>query len=103
MAYWDVDDGGCTDWAQLLDDFLAHRTDADGQERGLWMGMHALDNGFEIERIYDRVELARTRGAPGTMLFASAYLDDEAGTTAWDAMRAGPFAVESSVPRITWR
>ena len=79
MSYWDIEDGSCTDWAALLDDFLLHTGG-----RPLWMGMHALDNGFEPARIAARVELARARGAAGTVVFASAYLDENDG---WSALR----------------
>lgn len=101
MAYWDIEDGACTDWSALLDDFLAHTGD-----RALWMGMHALDDGaFDIDRIAARVALARARGAAGTAVFASAYLDTEAG---WDALRGtpeapGPFLQDAVVPALTWR
>ena len=72
--------------------------------------MHALDNGVpQPSRISARIAYARSAGAAGTSVFASAYLDlkplgADAGDT-WSTYRAegGPFAADAGTPPVTWR
>jgi uncharacterized lipoprotein YddW (UPF0748 family) len=97
MAYWDIEDGACTDWATLTDGFVAENAG-----RHIWMGMHALDDGdFDIARVAARVEYARGAGAQGTVVFASTYLDQ--AVERWDALAARPFADAALVPALTFR
>jgi uncharacterized lipoprotein YddW (UPF0748 family) len=92
MMYWPIEDGSCTDWATLLDGFLAER--ADGE---VWAGMHALDdNAWQFDRIRARIDYARATNADGTVVFASTYLDQDVAR--WSAYLGtadapGPFAV----------
>ncbi len=72
MMYWDLN-SGCTDWAKLLDGFLAG---ANG--RFIIAGMHAIDSGSskpQPPRIAARIAHARATSAPGIAIYASAYLD----------------------------
>ena len=103
MIYWDLGTG-CTDWARLVDGFLAG---ASG--RPVIAGMIAQDTGaVRPERLSARVAYARKVGAAGTAIYASAYLDQApAGGTgnSWRSLRAdgGVFAADAGVPPITWR
>ncbi len=102
MIYWPIEPGACTDWATLLDGFVAARG-----ARHVWAGMHALDdNAWDFDQVRARVEYARAAGAHGTVVFASTYLD--AVPARWDAYVGtpelpGPFAAPSPVPRMAWK
>jgi uncharacterized lipoprotein YddW (UPF0748 family) len=104
MIYWDIA-SGCTDWAKLLDGFMAG-----SNGRPIVAGMHALDNGVpQPAKMKARIEYARGVGAAGTSIFASTYLDwkpsgADAGST-WTTFRAdgGPYVEDAGTPPITWR
>lgn len=102
MIYWPIEPGACTDWATLLDGFMAARAD-----RHIWAGMHALDDSaWDFAAITSRITYARTTGAQGTVVFASTYLDQD--TSRWtdyvgEASAPGPFAAPSPTPRMTWK
>jgi uncharacterized lipoprotein YddW (UPF0748 family) len=97
MMYWPIEPGACTDWATLLDGFVARR----GQAQ-VWAGMHALDdNAWAFDQVAGRIDYARTGGAQGVMVFASTYLDQ--GADRWAAFPGtppapGPFAEPSPTP-----
>lgn len=102
MMYWPIEDGACTDWATLLDVFL------DGSDRHVWGGMHALEGGsaFDPAAIAARIEYAREAGAQGTVVFASSYLDAEAGR--WDSYvgepsQPGPYHEPIATPVMPWK
>jgi uncharacterized lipoprotein YddW (UPF0748 family) len=102
MIYWPIEAGACTDWATLLDGFLAARSG-----RHLWAGMHALDDdAWDFAAVQARIAYARTAGAEGTVVFASTYLD--ADVTRWDAYvgtadAPGPFAEPATPPPMPWK
>jgi hypothetical protein len=102
MMYWPIEPGACTDWATLLDGFMAARAD-----RHIWAGMHALDNDtWDFSAITSRIDYARANGAQGTVVFASTYLD--ADQTRWTDYvgtppEPGPFAEPSPTPSMSWK
>ena len=102
MIYWPIEDGACTDWATLLDGFLAARSG-----RHVWAGMHALDDdAWDFAAVRGRIDHARIAGAEGTVVFASTYLD--ADVTRWSdyvgtAAAPGPFAEPSPTPAMPWK
>jgi uncharacterized lipoprotein YddW (UPF0748 family) len=102
MIYWPIEPGACTDWATLLDGFMAARAD-----RHIWAGMHALDNDtWDFSAITSRIDYARAQGAQGTVVFASTYLD--ADQTRWSdyvgtSSEPGPFAEPSPTPSMSWK
>lgn len=98
MMYWPIQDGACTDWATLLDVFMA------GSDRHVWGGMHALEGGsdFDPAAIAARIEYARQAGAQGTVVFASSYLDTD--TSRWDTFTGdGPYAEPIATPAMPWK
>lgn len=104
MIYWDIGTG-CTDWAKLLDGFMAGAAG-----RHVIAGMHGLDQSKpRPERIAARIAYARAKGAAGTTLFASTYLDqapaDGGFTTMWQTFRApgGPYVTDAGVPPMPWK
>ncbi|MBX5482564.1 MAG: family 10 glycosylhydrolase [Myxococcaceae bacterium] len=105
MIYWDIGTG-CTDWATLLDGFLAG-----SNGRPIIAGMHAIDgNAPKFDRIRARIDYARTVGAAGTSIFASTYLDAKtSGSPTWPEQWSqfvapgGPYAEPAEVPEIDWR
>lgn len=106
MIYWDIGTG-CTDWAKLLDGFMAG---ANG--RHVIAGMHALEKSISPprpDRIAARVAYARKVGAAGTTLFASTYLDaaptDGGYADTWSYFRSpqGPFREDAGYPDMPWR
>ncbi len=108
MIYWDIGTG-CTDWAKLLDGFLASRNG-----RPIIAGMHALeaDDSLRMNRINARVQYARQKGAAGTSIFASVYLDANGPgdslpdhPEAWPLFRAdgGVYVRNAETPEIDWR
>jgi uncharacterized lipoprotein YddW (UPF0748 family) len=105
MMYWDIAQG-CTDWAALLQGFLAG---ANG--RPIVAGMLGLDQGVpKMERMAARIEHARTVGAAGTAIFASSYLDAKSsGSPTWPEVwpqfrqDGGVYAHDAGTPPITWR
>ncbi|MFL5322352.1 MAG: glycoside hydrolase family 10 protein [Myxococcaceae bacterium] len=98
MIYWDIG-SGCTDWAKLLDGFMAG---ANG--RHIVAGMHALDsNTVQPAKIKARIEYARKVGAAGTSLFASSYLTTQAQ---WDSFKnpdGGVYLQDAGWPTMPWR
>jgi uncharacterized lipoprotein YddW (UPF0748 family) len=102
MIYWPIEPGACTDFAELLDGFLAQRAG-----RHVWAGMHALDDGaWDFAAVQARIERARVAGAQGTMVFASTYLDQDPAR--WDAYVGtaadpGPFAEPIATPVMSWK
>lgn len=102
MIYWGIEPGACTDFATLARGFIAERG-----TRQIWAGMHALDDGaFDFDQIRARVELARTDGAQGVMVYASTYLDED--PTRWSAFvgtAAEPsvFFEPSPPPYMSWK
>lgn len=102
MMYWSIEPGACTDWSALLDGFLAGRAD-----RHIWAGMHALDQmTWSFDKVQARIERARTAGAQGTVVFASAYLD--ADPVRWAAFPGtsdapGPYANTALIPTMSWK
>lgn len=102
MIYWPIEPGACTDWATLLDGFMAARAD-----RHIWAGMHALDDSaWDFAAITSRIAYARATGAQGTVVFASTYLDQD--TSRWtdyvgEPSAPGPFAAPSPTPRMAWK
>ena len=102
MIYWPIAPGACTDWAALLDGFLAARAG-----RHVWAGMHALDDGqWDAAAVHGRIAHARAVGAQGTVVFASTYLD--ADPARWDAYvgtegSPGPFADPAPTPPMSWK
>ena len=101
MIYWPIEPGACTDWATLLDGFLAGRAG-----RHIWAGMHALDDSaWDFTAVRSRIDRAREVRAQGTVVFASTYLDQGSGR--WDAYvgtseAPGPFAVPAETPGMSW-
>jgi uncharacterized lipoprotein YddW (UPF0748 family) len=102
MIYWSIEPGACTDWATLARGFIAERG-----TRQVWAGMHALDDGgFDFAQIGARVELARTEGAQGVMVYASTYLDeDPARWSAFVGTAEAPsvFFEKSPPPYMSWK
>jgi uncharacterized lipoprotein YddW (UPF0748 family) len=102
MIYWPIEPGACTDWATLLDGFLARRAG-----RHIWAGMHALDDGaWNFPFVTARIDRARIAGAQGTVVFASTYLDqDPARWTEYvgTAPAPGPFHEPASAPGMPWK
>ncbi len=102
MIYWPIEAGACTDFATLLDGFVAARGG-----RHVWAGMHALDDGaWDFAQVAARVAHARAAGAQGTVVFASSYLD--ADPARWSAYvgtpeAPGPFAEPLPVPVMGWK
>lgn len=105
MIYWDIG-SGCTDWAKLLDGFMAG-----SNGRPIIAGMHALDHGSpQFDRIKARIEYARTVGAAGTSIFASSYLEPKtSGSPTWGeqwtqfSADGGPYTEPAQTPPIDWR
>lgn len=105
MIYWGIGTG-CTDWAKLVDGFLAG-----SNGRPIIAGMHALDNGSpQLSKMTSRVEYARTVGAAGTAVFASTYLEPKtSGSPTWSEQwtgfrsEEGPYASDAGTPEIDWR
>lgn len=105
MTYWDIGTG-CTDWAKLMDGFLAG-----SNGRPVIAGMHALENDdrVHLDRINARVDYARTIGAAGTAIFASTYLNANGSGQSypeqWSNLSAdgGPFTEPAPTPPIDWR
>ncbi len=106
MIYWDIG-SGCTDWAKLLDGFLAG-----SNGRHVVAGMHALedDNRPHMDRMKARAEYARTVGAAGHSIFASTYLEAKtSGSPTWTEqwskfpVQGGPYTEDAGIPEITWR
>ncbi|MGE0399421.1 MAG: glycoside hydrolase family 10 protein [Kofleriaceae bacterium] len=102
MMYWSIEPGACTDWATLARGFIAERG-----TRQIWAGMHALDDGaFDFAQIRARVDLARTDGAQGVMVYASTYLDeDPARWSAFVGTEEAPsvFFETSPPPYMPWK
>lgn len=102
MIYWPIEPGECTDWATLLDGFMAARAD-----RHIWAGMHALDDdAWDFDAITSRIDYARAVAAQGTVVFASTYLDQE--PSRWSeyigtSSAPGPFAEPSPTPVMGWK
>jgi uncharacterized lipoprotein YddW (UPF0748 family) len=97
MVYWPIEPGACTDWAKLVDGFVAARAG-----RQIWAGMHALDNAaWSWAAVRSRIDLSRTNGTHGTIVFASAYLEPDR----WSAFsEAGaPYAEVSPTPTMAWK
>jgi uncharacterized lipoprotein YddW (UPF0748 family) len=99
MIYWSIEDGACTDWATLARGFIAERG-----SRQVWAGMHVLDDGaFDFAQIAARVELARTEGAQGVMLYASTYLDEQPARWSEFVAADAPFFEKSPPPYMAWK
>ena len=102
MMYWPIEPGSCTDWATLLDGFMAARAG-----RHIWAGMHALDDdAWDFAAVTSRIDYARTVGAQGTVVFASTYLDvDQARWDAYPGTTAapGPFWELAPTPAMAWK
>lgn len=102
MIYWSIEPGACTDWATLARGFIA-----ESANRQIWAGMHALDDStFDFAQIRARVELARTDGAHGVMVYASTYLDeDPARWSAFVGTAEAPsvFFEKSPPPYMSWK
>lgn len=102
MIYWPIEPGSCTDWATLLDGFMAARSG-----RHIWAGMHALDDdAWDFTAVHARIDRARAVGAQGTVVFASTYLDVDQAR--WDAYvgtaeEPGPFAEPATTPAMPWK
>lgn len=102
MIYWPIEAGACTDWATLLDGFMAARAD-----RHIWAGMHALDDdAWDFAAVTSRIDYARTAGAQGTVVFASTYLDQD--QTRWGEYvgtpgAPGPYAEPAAPPVMAWK
>jgi len=102
MIYWDLG-SGCTDWAKLLDGFMAG-----SNGRHIVAGMHGLDaNSVKPDRIKARIAYARQVGAAGTSIFASTYLEQTAstGAQAWSTFRGdgGVYEQDAGWPAMPWR
>lgn len=105
MIYWDIG-SGCTDWAKLLDGFMAG-----SNGRPIIAGMHALDGSApKFDRMKARIAYARTVGAAGTSIFASTYLDAKtSGSPTWPeqwtqfSAPGGPYEQDAGTPPIDWR
>ncbi len=104
MIYWDIGTG-CTDWAKLLDGFMAG---ANG--RHIVAGMHALDklpagSVPSPERMAARIAYGRKVGAAGTSVFASTYLEASASwPEQWSSFRTGgAYAQDAGWPAMPWR
>jgi uncharacterized lipoprotein YddW (UPF0748 family) len=101
MSYWDIEEG-CTNWSALTDGFLDNVAD-----RSLWMGHLGLDGGeFRPDRLAARITLAREKGAQGTVLFASSYLDEDQerwSTFRGDEANPGPFFDDVPLASVTHR
>jgi uncharacterized lipoprotein YddW (UPF0748 family) len=102
MMYWPIEPGACTDWATLLDGFVAERGG-----RHVWAGMHALDDGgWDFDQVRGRIEYARAAGAQGSVVFASTYLDaDVARWSDYPGTEAapGPFFQLDTPPAMPWK
>lgn len=98
MMYWAIDPGACTDWATLLDGFVAKRA-----SRQIWAGMHALEGTtWDFDAVRARIDYARTVDNHGVVVYASTYLD--ADQTRWDAfLTPGMFDVPSPTPTMSWK
>ncbi|HUS27358.1 MAG TPA: family 10 glycosylhydrolase [Kofleriaceae bacterium] len=102
MIYWPIEPGACTDWATLLDGFVA--ADAGRQ---IWAGMEAVDDPtWDFTKVQGRIERSRVAGAAGTMVFSSTALDGGAGR--WDAFVGtsevpGPYAEVALPPAMAWK
>jgi uncharacterized lipoprotein YddW (UPF0748 family) len=97
MVYWPIEPGACTDWAKLVDGFVAARAG-----RQIWAGMHALDaNVWTFPAVRSRIELSRTNGAHGTVVFASAYLEPDRWTAFSEA--GAPYADVVPTPAMAWK
>lgn len=98
MIYWDIG-SGCTDWAKLLDGFMAGAAG-----RHVVAGMHALDSSqVQPAKIKARIQYARQVGAAGTSLFASSYLTTQAQ---WDSFKnpdGGVYLQDAGWPTMPWR
>ncbi len=106
MIYWDLG-SGCTDWAKLLDGFMAG-----SNGRHVVAGMHGLEDNKapNMNRIKARVEYARIVGAAGHSIFASTYLEPKSSgsptwTEQWSKFPAagGPYTQDAGIPGMTWR
>lgn len=103
MIYWSIEPGACTDWATLARGFIANRG-----TRQIWAGMHALDDStFDFSQIRARIDLARTDGAQGVMVYASTYLDEDPSTR-WPAFVGSAespsvFFEPSPPPYMPWK
>jgi uncharacterized lipoprotein YddW (UPF0748 family) len=102
MIYWDIGTG-CTDWAKLLDGFMAG-----SNGRHIVAGMHGLDGTtVKPDRIKARVAYARQVGAAGTSIFASTYLEQNtaAGAQAWTTFKGdgGVYETDAGWPAMSWR
>lgn len=102
MMYWPIAPGACTDWATLLDGFVAARAG-----RHVWAGMHALDGGaWDFAQVAARIDRARVGGAQGAVVFASTYLDaDPARWATFPGTSAapGPFYEIAPTPPMAWK
>ena len=102
MIYWPVEPGACTDFATLLDRFVAGRAG-----RHIWAGSHTLDEGaWDFAAVAARIDRSRAAGARGIVEFASSYLD--AVPARWDDFvgtptAPGPFFEPADVPNMTWK
>jgi uncharacterized lipoprotein YddW (UPF0748 family) len=102
MIYWPIAVGACTDWAALLDEFVASR-----EGRHVWAGMHALDqSAWDFQAVDDRIQRSRVVGAQGTVVFASSYLDSDPAR--WQAFRGddaapGPYFEIARTPGMAWK
>jgi uncharacterized lipoprotein YddW (UPF0748 family) len=97
MMYWPIEPGACTDWSTLLDGFLANRGD-----RHIWAGMHALDaSTWQLPEVRARIDRSRVAGAQGTVIFASAYLDQDLAR--WTELGTGPYAEPALPPVMPWK
>jgi uncharacterized lipoprotein YddW (UPF0748 family) len=96
MVYWPIEPGACTDWSRLVDGFVSARFG-----RHIWAGMHALDdNLWSWDGVKSRIDLSRTNGTQGTVIFASAYLDPDR----WSLFVGdGPYAETAPVPAMSWK
>lgn len=102
MMYWPIAPGACTDWATLLDGFVAQR-----EGRHIWAGMSALDaNAWDYAQVAARVERSRLVDAHGVVVYASAYLD--AAPARWDDFvgtpaEPGVFHDGAPTPAMGWK
>jgi uncharacterized lipoprotein YddW (UPF0748 family) len=97
MVYWPIEPGACTDWSKLVDGFVAARAG-----RQIWAGMHALDNNaWSFPAVRSRIELSRTNGTHGTVVFASAYLEPDRWSAFVDG--GGPYAAPIATPAMSWK
>jgi uncharacterized lipoprotein YddW (UPF0748 family) len=105
MIYW-ADGTGCTDFGDLLADFMAHRG---GRE--IWAGLHALDKDDSCSgncaahwtQLETRINVARRQQTTGVTIFASGYLDKkdaDLDKSLWQLLGEGPFHAEALVPEL---